>query len=110
MATKTQKPEGAAAPELVPIDKLRERHKVGRATYWDEKPEQKKVYTFEHGVNILNLRRAGGVWELETVSAPFIKHSHKINLIHPQVSGEVEVSKVVSKTNDSGFIRTYIYF
>lgn len=24
MATKTQKPEGAAAPELVPIDKLRE--------------------------------------------------------------------------------------
>ena len=58
----------------------------------------------------LNLRRAGGVWELETVSAPFIKHSHKINLIHPQVSGEVEVSKVVSKTNDSGFIRTYIYF
>ena len=54
--------------------------------------------------------RAGGVWELETVSAPFIKHSHKINLIHPQVSGEVEVSKVVSKTNDSGFIRTYIYF
>ena len=42
--------------------------------------------------------------------APFIKHSHKINLIHPQVSGEVEVSKVVSKTNDSGFIRTYIYF
>ena len=68
------------------------------------------VYTFERGVNILNLRRAGGVWELETVSAPFIKHSHKINLIHPQVSGEVEVSKVVSKTNDSGFIRTYIYF
>lgn len=34
----------------------------------------------------------------------------QINLIHPQVSGEVEVSKVVSKTNDSGFIRTYIYF
>ena len=66
----------------------------GGVFYWDEKPEQKKVYTFERGVNILNLRRAGGVWELETVSAPFIKHSHKINLIHPQVSGEVEVSKV----------------
>ena len=82
----------------------------GGVFYWGEKPEQKKVYTFERGVNILNLRRAGGVWELETVSAPFIKHSHKINLIHPQVSGEVEVSKVVSKTNDSGFIRTYIYF
>lgn len=82
----------------------------GGVFYWDEKPEQKKVYTFEHGVNILGLRRAGGMWELETVSAPFIKHSHKINLIHPQVNGEVEVSKVVSRTNDSGFIRTYIYF
>ena len=42
----------------------------GGVFYWDEKPEQKKVYTFERGVNILNLRRAGGVWELETVSAP----------------------------------------
>lgn len=50
------------------------------------------------------------MWELETVSAPFVKHSHKINLIHPQISGEQEVLKVVSTTNDSGFIRTYIYF
>ena len=33
MATKTQKPEGAAAPELGPINTLREQHKVGRATY-----------------------------------------------------------------------------
>lgn len=82
----------------------------GGVFYWDEKPEQKKVYTFEHGVNILSLKRAGGVWVLETVSAPFVKHSHKINLIHPQISGEVEVQKVVSTTNDSGFIRTYIYF
>lgn len=82
----------------------------GGTFYWDEKPEQSKVYTFEHGVNIINLTRAGGVWELETVSAPFVKHSHKINLIHPQISGEREVLKVVSTTNDSGFIRTYIYF
>ena len=82
----------------------------GGVFYWDEKPEQKKVYTFEHGINILGLNRAGGVWELETISAPFVKHSHKINVIHPQVSGEFEVSKVVSATNDSGFIRTYIYF
>lgn len=82
----------------------------GGTFYWDEKPEQSKVYTFEHGVNIINLIRAGGVWELETVSAPFVKHSHKINLIHPQISGEQEVLKVVSTTNDSGFIRTYIYF
>lgn len=82
----------------------------GGVFYWNEKPEQEKIYTFEYGVNILSLGKSGRAWELETVSAPFVKHSHKINVIHPQVSGEVEVSKVVSATNDSGFIRTYIYF
>ena len=82
----------------------------GGVFYWGEKPEQEKVYTFEYGVNILSLARRGGVWELETVSAPFVRHSHKINVIHPQKSGEVEVSKVVSSTNDDGFIRTRIYF
>lgn len=82
----------------------------GGVFYWGEKPEQEKVYTFEYGVNILGLTRAGGVWELETVSAPFVRHSHKINVIHPQVSGEFEVSKVVSATNGGGFIRTRIYF
>lgn len=82
----------------------------GGVFYWDEKPAQQKVYTFEYGVNIISLNRTGGVWELETVSAPFVRHSHKINLIHPRISGEFEVSKVVSTTNDSGFIRTYIYF
>ena len=82
----------------------------GGVFYWDEKPEQPKVYTFEYGVNIIALSRPGGVWELETVSAPFVRHSHKINVIHPKVSGEVEVSKVVSMTNDNGFIRTKIYF
>ena len=70
----------------------------------------KIVYTFEYGVNIIALNRPGRVWELETVSAPFVRHSHKINVIHPKVSGEVEVSKVVSMTNDDGFIRTKIYF
>lgn len=81
-----------------------------RVFYWGEKPEQEKVYTFEHGVNVLNITRAGGMWELETVSAPFVRHSHKIDVVHPQVNGEFEVSKVVTTTNDSGFIRTYIYF
>ncbi len=83
---------------------------AGGVFYWDEKPEQSKVYTFEYGVNILALNRVGGVWELETVSAPFVRHSHKINVIHPQISGEQEVRKVVFTTNDSGFIRTRIYF
>ena len=82
----------------------------GGVFYWDEKPEQAKVYSFEYGVNIINLTRAGGVWELETVSAPFVKHSHKINVEHPKMSGEVEVKKIVTMTNDSGFLRSYINF
>ncbi|MCQ4924080.1 hypothetical protein NE686_13340 [Tissierella carlieri] len=78
--------------------------------YWGEKPQQSKMYTFEYGVNIISLNRSGGVWELETVSAPFIKHSHKINVDHPQISGEFEVEKVTFVTNETGFIRTLIYF
>ncbi|WP_295762307.1 serine/arginine repetitive matrix protein 2 [uncultured Oscillibacter sp.] len=78
--------------------------------YWGEEPKQEKIYTFEYGVNILHLERMGGIWDLETVSVPFVKHSHKIDIIHPRVSGEQRVSKVVSSTNDSGFIRTHIYF
>lgn len=82
----------------------------GGIFYWDEKPEQTKIYTFEYGVNILSLEHPGNVWELTTVSAPFIRHSHKINVIHPKVTGEVEVQKVASMTNEEGFIRTKIYF
>lgn len=82
----------------------------GGVFYWGEKPEQSKIYTFEYGVNIISLVRTGGAWELETVSAPFVRHSHKINVIHPKVSGEFEVSKVVSSTGENGFIRTKIYF
>ena len=78
--------------------------------YWGEKPEQQKVYMFEYGVNIISLIRFGGVWELETVSVPFVRHSHKINIIHPKISGEQEVIKVVVYVNDDGFIRTKIYF
>jgi hypothetical protein len=78
--------------------------------YWGEKPAQEKIYTFEYGVNILSLSRTGGMWELETVSAPFVKHSHKITVNHPKVSGTFEVSEVVFITNDEGFIRTYMSF
>ena len=48
----------------------------------------------------------GGSWELETFSAPFVRHSHKFCVKHPKVSGEFEVSKVVSTTSENGFIRT----
>ena len=67
----------------------------GGTFYWGEQPQQRKVYTFEYGVNIIRLNRAGGVWELETISVPFVRHSHKINVIHPKVSGEQEDRKSV---------------
>lgn len=78
--------------------------------YWGEEPEQKKVYKFQYGVNILRLTRMDGSWELETVSAPFVKHSHVIQVEHPDFTGTAKVSKVVFSTNDAGFIRTHIYF
>lgn len=82
----------------------------GGVFYWGMTPTQEKVYAFQYGVNILALSRAGGEWELETVSAPFVRHSHKIEVTHPKVAGTFEVTKVVFLTNDAGFIRTYIYF
>ena len=39
-----------------------------------------------------------------------MKHSHRISVTHPKVSGEFEVKKVVFRTNETGFIRTYISF
>lgn len=78
--------------------------------YWGVKPRQEKVYIFEYGVNILRLRRIRGMWELETVAAPFVRHSNKVIIKHPKISGTVEVSRVKTITNDEGFIRTYLYF
>lgn len=82
----------------------------GGVFYWDEKPEQTVTYTFESGRNILSLVRRGSLWDLETVSAPFVRHSHRIQIDHPSVAGEVEVARVHHLTNDQGFIRTHIYF
>ena len=78
--------------------------------YWGEKPSQSTIYQFDYAENIIALERLNSFWELETVSAPFIKHSHKIIVNHPDVTGEFEVKKVIFTTNESGFIRTRIYF
>ncbi len=78
--------------------------------YWGVIPNQEQVYRFEYGENIIALTRAGGLWNLETVSAPFIRHSQRIAVQHPQVAGEFDVEKVVFTTNPAGFIRTNIYF
>lgn len=82
----------------------------GGVFYWGEKPEQTMTYTFESGRNILSLVRRGSLWDLETVSAPFVRHSNLIRIDHPNIDGEVEVERVRHFTNDQGFIRTHIYF
>ena len=82
----------------------------GGIFYWGRQPEQSMIYTFEAGRNILSLARRGSLWDLETVSAPFVRHSHRVQVSHPSISGEVEVIRVRHLTNDEGFIRTHIYF
>lgn len=78
--------------------------------YWGTKPDQEKVYQFEYGINIISLARSGGVWQMETVSAPFIRHSDLIQINHLALSGTYEVQKVTFTTNETGFIRTVIEF
>lgn len=82
----------------------------GGVFYWCTNPEQKQTYLFEYGSNIISLERSMGSWELETVSMPFIHHSQTIKVIHPAYTGSALVKKVLFKTNDAGFIRTYITF
>ena len=82
----------------------------GGGFYWCTDPEQKQTYLFEYGSNIIRLERSMGSWELETVSMPFIHHSQTIKIIHPAYTGSALVKKVLFKTNDAGFIRTYITF
>lgn len=82
----------------------------GGVFYWCTDPEQKQTYLFEYGSNIIRLERSMGCWELETVSMPFIHHSQTIKVIHPAYTGSALVKKVLFKTNDAGFIRTYITF
>ena len=82
----------------------------GGIFYCGRQPEQSVIYTFEAGRNILSLARRGSLWDLETVSAPFVRHSHRVQVSHPSISGEVEVVRVRHLTNDEGFIRTHIYF
>ena len=82
----------------------------GGVFYWGTAPEQEQIYRFEFGVNILNLSKMFGSWRLDTVSAPFLRHSQMIEVSHPKLSGTFEVKKVLFTTNDSGFIRTAIWF
>ena len=78
--------------------------------YWGIVPPQAKSYQFVYGSNILHLTRQGGLWELETVSVPFIHHSDRIAVQAPAVSGTFEVVKTHFSTEQTGFVRAYLYF
>lgn len=82
----------------------------GGVFYWGVEPEQTRTFRFEYGVNILALTRRGGNWEMETVAVPFVRHSHMIEVVHPQVTGSFQVRKVDITSTDQGFIRTVITF
>ena len=96
--------------EIRRLWQIQKRFYFGGVFYWCTNPEQKQTYLFEYGSNIIRLERSMGSWELETVSMPFIHHSQTIKVIHPAYTGSALVKKVLFKTNDAGFIRTYITF
>lgn len=83
---------------------------VSRTFYFGKSHEQAKIYTFEYGNNIIDIHKEGDLWMLETASAPFIRHSEDINIVHPDLSGTYKAKKVVFTTNEAGFVRTKIYF
>ncbi len=77
---------------------------------WNSPPEQTEMLLFEYGKNIVSITKEGDLWALTTVSVPTVKHSVKIALSHPQLSGTFTVQKVIFSSIDKGFIRTKIYF
>ena len=78
--------------------------------YWNAKPEQTEMYVFEYGNNIISLSRERSLWVLETVALPDLHHSSRIKVVHPEIAGVFEVSKVIFSSDDRGFARTKIYF
>lgn len=78
--------------------------------FWGSSENQKEIAVFNYGSNILSLKKIAGLWEMQTASVPFLKHSNKIRINHPLVSGDYEISKIVFKVNDQGFVRSLIQF
>ncbi|PHS34895.1 MAG: serine/arginine repetitive matrix protein 2 [Alkaliphilus sp.] len=78
--------------------------------YWGDKPNQSTNYEFEYAVNIIDLNFENGLWELQTVAAPLVRHSQEIRVVHPKTTGEFEVTKVIFSTTGNGFARSKIYF
>lgn len=79
------------------------------ALHWGKADEQTQLYCFAHAKNIIHFARADGFRELQTVSVPFIRHSQKIRVTHPQFTGDLTVRRVRTDTRGPGFIRTILY-
>lgn len=94
-----------AAWGITPLVYLRE-----GILHWDVEPEQTQLYTFEYCKNIISLSKESGYWCLETVSTPFVRHSDKIGVKHPDLTGTFTVYKVEFISTEQGFLRTQIYF
>lgn len=78
--------------------------------HWDVPTEQTQIYVFEYSLNIISLTKDAGYWCLETVSTPFIRHSDRIGVKHPELTGTFTVYKVIFSSNEQNFVRTQIYF
>ena len=79
--------------------------------YWGtSRADDDKIYSFAYGQNIISVEKEGNYWHMTTVLVPFIRHSQKISIEHPKVSGEFEIQKIHYHTTTDGFFRTEIYF
>lgn len=78
--------------------------------YWGCVPEQDALYVLEEDENILSLNRYGELYEVETFGVPWIHHSQEIEVSHTNYSGTVKVEKTIIKSDESGYVRMYIYF
>ena len=78
--------------------------------YWGCVPDQENIYVLEEDENILSLNRYGELYEIETFGVPWIHHSQKIEVAHTNYTGTVKVEKTIIKSDESGYVRMYIYF
>jgi hypothetical protein len=78
--------------------------------YWGCRPEQKTIYILEESENILSLKRYGSLYEIETLGVPWIHHSQEIEVSHSKYSGTVKVEKTITRSDENGYTRMFIYF
>lgn len=78
--------------------------------FWGIEPEQKEVYIFEYGSNIISLTRGSGYWVMLTACVPFIGHSQMIEVNHPYINGEYQVKRASHFVNEDGWLRTKLWF